>query len=135
MDPYSPLSYIIIVLLIALYVFFSACEAAFENANYYKIEDWASEGNKRAKMTAFILDSFDLASITIIVAKCLLTVVTIVLGTLLFSNIINNYVLASIVSVLSFIIIIYFLGESLPETLVRRNSERIALDLVLPFIV
>lgn len=135
MDPYSPLSYIIIVLLIALYVFFSACEAAFENANYYKIEDWASEGNKRAKMTSFILDSFDLASITIIVAKCLLTVVTIVLGTLLFSNIINNYVLASIVSVLSFIIIIYFLGESLPETLVRRNSERIALDLVLPFIV
>ncbi len=135
MDPYSPLSYIIIVLLIALYVFFSACEAAFENANYYKIEDWASEGNKRAKMTSFILDSFDLASITIIVAKCLLTVVTIVLGTLLFSNIINNYLLASIVSVLSFIIIIYFLGESLPETLVRRNSERIALDLVLPFIV
>lgn len=135
MDPYSPLSYIIIVVLIALYVFFSACEAAFENANYYKIEDWASEGNKRAKMTSFILDSFDLASITIIVAKCLLTVVTIVLGTLLFSNIINNYVLASIVSVLSFIIIIYFLGESLPETLVRRNSERIALDLVLPFIV
>lgn len=134
MDPYSPLSYIILTILIALYVFFSTCEAAFENANYYKIEDWANEGNKRAKLTALILDVFDLASITIIVAKCLLIVVTIVLGIELFNNIFPDFILASIVSIILFIVIIYFLGEALPETLVRKNSEKIALKVVLPFL-
>ena len=133
MDPYSPLSYIILTILIALYVFFSTCEAAFENANYYKIEDWSNEGNKRAKLTALILDVFDLASITIIVAKCLLIVVTIVLGIELFNNIFPDFILASIVSIILFIVIIYFLGEALPETLVRKNSEKIALKVVLPF--
>lgn len=135
MDPYSPLSYIIIVLLILFGAFFSGSEAAFSNCNPYKIKVWADDGNKRAKVASFILEKFDAAIIVILIATNILHVTTSILGTLLAVKLIGNESIGSLVSTVVITILVFMFGEIIPKNIAKANSDKLAINSSIPIII
>lgn len=121
-DPAGPLSYFLILLLILFSAFFAGTESAFSYCNSYKIEAWADNGNKLAKVSMRVLKKFDDAIITILIATNILHVAASTFATLLFVNLMGES--GSIVSTISVTILIFMFAEILPKNIAKANSDK-----------
>lgn len=121
-DPAGPLSYIFILLLILLSAFFAGTESAFSYCNTYRIEAWADNGNRLAKLSNRIINKFDDAIITILIATNILHVAASTLATLLFVKMMGES--GSIVSTIIVTILIFMFAEILPKNIAKANSDK-----------
>lgn len=128
MDPYSPLPYILIIVLILLGAFFSGSETAFSNCNPYKIKVWADDGNKRAKIASFIIKKFDGAIMAILIATNILHVATSIIASNVAIKLLNSTGLGSVIATIVTTVLIFMFGEILPKNIAKANSDKFAIN-------
>lgn len=131
-DPASPLSYIIIIILITLSAFFSSTESAYINCNKYKIKVWADDGKKRAKLATYLLEKHDNAIIAILIGNNVVNVATSVLATLLFVNIFESDAIGSLISTIVITILVFIFGEIIPKNIGKVNSDKFVINTAFP---
>ncbi|MCL2032658.1 MAG: hemolysin family protein [Methanomassiliicoccaceae archaeon] len=126
------LSLIIIILLMAVLVVFSAyfscSETAYTGANPIKIKNQAYEGNKNAEKALRIHDNYDRLLITALVGNNVVNVALSTLGTMVFAELLG-VAMGVIVATVFMVTLILIFGEIIPKTLAKRNAERYALKL------
>ena len=126
MDDGSPIGYIlVIVLLLTGSAYFAATEMALTSASRIRMMSLRDNGNRRAGRVLMILDQFDKALTTILIANNILqigyaTVIT-VLATKLWG------VSALTATTIAATMVMFLLAEMIPKRFAKAYSERIAL--------
>lgn len=116
-----------IFFLILLSGLFSASETSFASLNKYKYKVEAEEGSKKAKLVCYFYERFDLTLVSVLVGNNIVNIGMSTIATSLFlvwmANTIDSFFISLIASI-SMTIIVYFLGESLPKVLAKKNPEK-----------
>lgn len=118
-------TYIVLIFLIALSAFFSATETAFSTVNKIRIQKYAEDGNKRAKLACFIVDNFDRSLTTILIGNNIVNIGASSLATVVAINLFGESGAAVATVVMTILILIF--GEILPKSLANEYSESWAL--------
>lgn len=127
-DASSPLSYLLVVILIIVAGFFAGSEVAYSNSNRYKIKVWADDGKKRAKATIKIIDHFDDMIIATLTATNIIHVSISVIATLIFTEILRNEDIGSIVATIVSTILVFTFSEIIPKNIAKANSDKWAIN-------
>jgi len=115
----------VLVCLICMSAYFSACETAYTGLNTIRIKNLIYEGHKNAEKAMKNHDEFERLLATILVGNNLVNAAISTLVAVLF-----NMMFGTIGAVIAFIFsatVILIFGEITPKTLANRNSERYAL--------
>jgi Hemolysins and related proteins containing CBS domains len=115
----------VLICLITMSAYFSACETAYTGLNTIRIKNLIYEGHKNAEKAMKNHDEFERLLATILVGNNLVNAAISTLVAVLFSMIFGA-IGAVIAFVFSATVILIF-GEITPKTLANRNSERYAL--------
>ncbi len=126
------ISFILLIILLALSAFFSSSEAAFFSANRIKIKHLADKGNKNAMQMVNFYNSPDKILTTILVGNNIVNAAAVSIATYMLSKIMSGQ--ATIVTVTTIImsIIILIFGEISPKTIAVSKADRIALMFITP---
>lgn len=126
MDDGSPAGFI---LLIVFFIFsasyFAATETAMASVNRIRIMTLADNGDKRAKRVLYILDHFDKALTTILVANNIMHIGCASVATLFATKLwgMNAVTLTTVLVTL----VLFLFAETLPKRFAKANSESFAL--------
>lgn len=118
----DPLSWIIIVICVALSFFFSLAETSLALCNRFKLQVEAEEGHKIAKLVVKISTKYDRTLTTVLVGNNIVAVVLSTVSTIVFFSYFQNTGLkdyASLISSIIMTIIVYILGDTLPKTIAK----------------
>ena len=127
-EPSGPLSIILIVVFLILSAFFAGSESAFSYCDRYRIEVWADDGIKRAKLALKVIEKFDDTIITILVATNVLHVATSIIATILFVNTFGLGEIGSVLSTIIITILVFLFSEVLPKNIAQANSDKWAIN-------
>ncbi len=117
--------YVVLVILLLLSAFFSASETAFSALNTIRLKNYVKEGNKKAKTALDIAENFDSALSTILIGNNIVNISSASLATILATQIWPNY--GAAISTVAMTVLVLILGEVLPKTYAKENSEAVAL--------
>ncbi len=119
--------YILVILgLILAAMWFAMAETSFASVSRNRIRSRMDKGDNRAKKAMWVLDHFDSAITTILIGTNIIHLTAAALVTLLVTKLWGmNYVA---VGTVVFTIVIFFVGEMLPKSLAKMNSERFCLQ-------
>ncbi len=126
MDDGSPIgSIILILLLLAGSAYFAASEMALASASRIRMMSLRDNGNKRAKRVLYILDHFDKALTTILIANNILQISYATVATVMATKLwgVSALTATTILATL----ILFLLAEMIPKRFAKAYSERIAL--------
>lgn len=118
-------SYIAIVILIAVSALFSSMETAFSSVNKVRLKHNAANGSKRAAKALEISENFDKALTTILVGNNIVNILSSSLGTLIFTGIFGTAGVAVSTAVMTVLVLIF--GEIIPKSFAKQNAEKCAL--------
>lgn len=125
MDADNPLSWILIILLLAMAAYFAVTETAFSSVSKIRIKAGADRGDKRAAKAMKILDRFDSAITTLLIGTNITHLVTASIVTIIVTHKwgVGYVALSTIITT----IVVFFFGEMLPKCIAKKYSERFAL--------
>ena len=84
------ISYILVIVLIALSAFFSSSETAISSANRIRLKHKASEGDRRAERALSVMDSFDRALSAILIGNNVVNIAASSLATVICISLVGN---------------------------------------------
>ena len=119
------LSYILLVILIALSAFFSASETAYTTVNKIRLQNYVDAGSKKAKTALFIAENYDRTLTTILIGNNIVNIGASSIATLLFVKLFGPSGAAISTAVMTILILIF--GEVLPKSFAKESSEKFAL--------
>ncbi len=122
-DSWSILIYAVLLILCA---YFAAAETAYTAMNKVRIRTLADEGNRRAKRAIWITDRYDKSLATILIGTNVLHAFCASLSTVFVTNRFGEAYVA--VGTIVTTVIVYLLGEMLPKSIAKSNSEKLALS-------
>lgn len=125
MDDTNGLSYLFLLVLLALSAFFSASETAFSSLNKIRLKNYADEGNRKAKRALRIAENFDKMLSTILVGNNVVNMASASLATLLATAVFGASGAAIATAAITVLVLIF--GEILPKSLAKENSENVAM--------
>ena len=125
MDPDSLFSLFMIILMVALGVFFSATETAFSALNRIRIKTMADEGSKRAALVLHLHDDFDKLLSTILILNNLVTLIAAAISTMLFVRHFGD--IGATLSTVILTVVIILIGDITPKSLAKESPEKYAL--------
>lgn len=120
---------IVVIILIFFSALFSASETAFSSTNVIKIRKLADENAKGARKAQYILDHYDKALSTILVANNLANIANTTVCAYLFSLLILNPTMANVANTIIMTVLILIFGEILPKSLAKMSAEKFSLKL------
>lgn len=109
------------VILIMLSGYFSATETAFTSLNRIRIKNMASDGNKKAKRVLDLSENYDTLLTTILIGNNIVNILTTVISTLLFVQLLGN--LGPTVATIVTTVAVLIFGEITPKSLAKESSE------------
>ena len=119
------MSYIAIVILIAMSALFSSMETAFSSVNKVRLKHNAANGSKRAAKALEISENFDKALTTILVGNNIVNILSSALGTVIFTGLFGAAGVAVATAVMTVLVLIF--GEIIPKSFAKQNAEKCAL--------
>ena len=125
MDSSSGLSYILLVVLVALSAFFSASETALNSINKIRLKNMADNGDQRAAKTLEVAEKYESMISTILIGNNIVNISASALATSLTIKIWGNYATGITTGVLTIVVLIF--GEITPKTTATVYSEKFAL--------
>ena len=125
MDPESIIQLIVLIILIILSAFFSSAETAFSTTNKIRMEAYAEEGNKRAKLVCKILSTYSKMLSTILIGNNIVNISASALATVLATNLFGSYAIGIATGILTLVVLIF--GEIVPKTVAKLHNDKIAL--------
>ena len=125
MDSDSWLSWIFIILLLAMAAYFALAETAVTSVSRIRLRTRLERGERRAEKALYILDNFDKAISAILIGTNIVHITTATLTTLLVSRTwgASWVALGTVVCTVA----VFFAGEMLPKSIGKRYSERCTL--------
>ena len=137
--PDPAISWIIIVILIALHFFFSGAETSFACCNRFKMQVKADEGSKTAKTLLKIIDKYDRALTIILIGNNIVAIAISAISTVLFLRYLGSTGLVettiSLISSIVMTFIVYVVGDTLPKTIARAIPDTLSLIFSYPIFV
>ena len=137
--PDPAISWIIIVILIALHFFFSGAETSFACCNRFKMQVKADEGSKAAKTLLKIIDKYDRALTIILIGNNIVAIAISAISTVLFLRYLGSTGLVettiSLISSIVMTFIVYVVGDTLPKTIARAIPDTLSLIFSYPIFV
>ena len=125
MDTTGVIQTVALFILILLSSFFSSAETAFTTVNQVRLRTLAQDGSKRADRVISILEQYSKMLSTILIGNNVVNLSASSVATTLAIRIWGNYAVGIMTGVLTFVILI--LGEIVPKTWAKNNSESISL--------
>lgn len=126
MDDGIPIGYIVLILFcICGSAYFAASETALASASRIRMMSLSENGDKRAKRVLYILDHFDQALTTILVANNILHIGCASIATLMATKLWGVSAVTAMTVVIS--MTLFLLAEVLPKRYAKACNERLAL--------
>lgn len=113
---------ILIVVLVVFSAMFSSCETAFSTVNKVRLKNYASQGNKKAKLALDIANSFDNALTAILIGNNIVNIASTSISTVLFTDLLGSKGVGIATAVMTVTVLIF--GEILPKSMAKENSEK-----------
>ena len=129
MDDAVPRSFLLIFLIVAG-GFFSGAETALSFCNRIRMQVLADAGDKRAQRTVWILDQFDRAVVTLLIAINVLHIIAASVATMMAVELIGNS--GSLAATVVMTLLVFFFSETIPKNIARANSDSFMLWSALP---
>ena len=117
---------IALAILIVMSGFFSATETAYFSMNKIRLKALANEGDKRAKKALRLSEDMDSLLYTILIGNNLVNIATTAIATVLFIELFNAEIGATIATVVTTIVVLMF-GEITPKSIAKNIPERFAM--------
>lgn len=132
MDADSWPLWLLLFLCIIASAFFSASEMAHVAANKIRIRNSAENGDSRAKRALYVSQHFEQLITTILIGNNIANIGCASIATVLFTRLFGAAGVAY--ATVATTVVIFFLGEMIPKTVAKRNSEMIACYTAAPLI-
>ena len=129
MDDAVPRSLLLIFLILAG-GFFSGTETALSFCNRIRMQVLADDGDLRAKRVVHILEQFDRALVTLLIAINILHIVAAAVATVMAVEWMGNS--GSLAATAVMTLLIFFFSETIPKNIARANSDAFMLRAALP---
>ena len=129
MDDAVPRSLLLIFLILAG-GFFSGAETALSFCNHIRMQVLADAGNKRAQRTVWILDQFDRAVVTLLIAVNIIHIIAAAVATMMAVELMGDS--GSLVATVAMTLLVFFFSETIPKNIARANSDSFMLWSALP---
>lgn len=128
MDDVSAISYVLLVILVALSAFFSGTETAYSTVNRIRLKNQAQEGNRKAAKVLLVCEDYDRALSAILIGNNIVNIASASIGTTIFTVYfgVNGAWISTIVMTL----VVLTFGEVAPKALAKENAEQYALAVV-----
>ena len=134
MDSSSGLSYILLVVLVALSAFFSASETALNSINKIRMKNMADNGDQRAAKTLEVAEKYESMISTILIGNNIVNIGSASIATTLFTIWLGADKGAAISTVVMTIVVLIF-GEVLPKNYAKANADSLAMTVAGPISV
>ena len=121
------LKLVLIFALLVLSAFFSATETAFSSLNKTRLKSLAEHGNKKADSALKLADRYDSLLSTILVGNNIVNIAMAAIGTLLFTELLNNADTGATVSTAVITVLVLIFGEVTPKSLAKEGPEKFAM--------
>ena len=129
MDDAVPRSLLLIVLILAG-GFFSGTETALSFCNRIRMQVMADDGDRRALRVMGILEQFDRAVVTLLIAINIIHISAASIATMLAVQLMGNA--GSLVATIVMTLLVFFFSETVPKNIARANSDAYMLWASLP---
>lgn len=116
---------LLLILLVLISAFFSACETAFSMCNKIRLKQMANRGDERALHTLELADDFDKLISGILVGNNFVNIFAASLSTVLFTRLYHEN--GASVSTIVMTIVVLLFGEITPKTIARTHSDAFAM--------
>lgn len=119
----------IIVVCLMFSSFFSAIETALSTANIIRLKKTAEEKSRRAgaaRKAILLIENYDRTITSILIGNNLVNIGASTAGVFVFTNLITNPSIASLVSTAVMTIVVIIFGEIIPKTYAKANSTDLA---------
>ena len=126
---------IILLILVLLSGFFSACETAFSSLNKIRLKYLANNGNKKALKTLELAEDYNTVLSTVLVGNNIVNIFSASLATIIFVYYFNDKGVAISTVVMTIIVLIF--GEIVPKTIAKAQPEKFAISVsgILKFLI
>lgn len=133
MDGDSRGSLILIVILLGLAAFFAITETALASVSRNKMKLTLEHGDSRAKRVLYALDNFDKAITTLLICTNIVHISIASIVTIFVTRLwgLNAVSISTIITTL----VVFFVGEMLPKSFAKKNSESSVLICSGPLII
>lgn len=118
---------VLIVICIMLSAFFSASETAFSTVNNFRLQNYADNGNKKAKNALFILNRYDKTLTTILIGNNIVNIGCSSLATVVCLSLFGDY--GAAVSTFAVTLLVLTFGEIIPKCLAKEHAETLCLSI------
>ena len=126
-------AYVVIVAMICLSAYFSACEIAFNSANRMRLRKLGEGGSRTAKTALSICEKFTTSLSAILIGNNLANIAVSTCTTLVVLNLFrNNVALASAIATVLVTVVILIFGEIVPKVLAKQNADTVARLVAIP---
>lgn len=133
MDGDSRGSIIIILILLGLAAYFAITETALSSVSRNRLKLGADRGDARAKRALFALDNFDKAITTLLICT---NIVHVSIASIVTVFVTRNWGLNAVtVSTIITTLVVFFVGEMLPKSFAKKNSESCILTCAGPLLI
>ena len=133
MDGDSRGSIIIILILLGLAAYFAITETALSSVSKNRLKLGADRGDVRAKRALFALDNFDKAITTLLICT---NIVHVSIASIVTVFVTRNWGLNAVtVSTIITTLVVFFVGEMLPKSFAKKNSESCILTCAGPLLI
>lgn len=133
-------SIVLIIVLITLSAFFSACETAYTSVNRIRLKNKAENGSKSAENALKILSKYDKALSTILIGNNIVNITTSSVATIITLSILPAEIgekYGALISTICVTLIVLTFGEIMPKTIVRLYADNfcISVSRILSFLM
>ncbi len=126
LDSSSGLSYIFLIVLVALSAFFSGSETALTSVNKIRLKNLAENGNEKAARTLRVAENYERMISTVLIGNNIVNIASASLATVIFTVLLGADKGAAVSTVVMTIVVLIF-GEVLPKNYAKNNADSLAM--------
>ncbi len=125
LDSSSGLSYIFLIVLVALSAFFSGSETALTSVNKIRLKSLEENGDKKAARTLRVAENYERMISTVLIGNNIVNIASASLATVIFTVLLGADKGAAVSTVVMTIVVLIF-GEVLPKNYAKNNADSLA---------
>lgn len=126
LDSSNGLSYIFLIVLVALSAFFSGSETALTSVNKIRLKSLEENGDKKAAQTLRVAENYERMISTVLIGNNIVNIASASLATVIFTVLLGADKGAAVSTVVMTIVVLVF-GEVLPKNYAKNNADSLAL--------
>ncbi len=126
MDSSSGLSYLLVVICVALSAFFSGSETALTSVNKIRLKNMAENGDQKAAKTLRIAENYESMISTVLIGNNIVNIASASLATVIFTVLLGAEKGAAVSTVVMTVVVL-ICGEVLPKNYAKSNADSLAM--------